>query len=266
MSTDPSDLPTVDTAPSSVTHPGRPDGGQATSCRARETRVAPALCQLSCPFANYSDRSANYVKQLMRLNDRAEEAIEAAGLHPRLGELVKIRVSQINGCAFCIRLHTREAIAKGETSDRLAVLAAWWESQHFTAQEHAALALAEEVTRLPIPNVGRRIVDRRAGVGGQLARARDELLEQSRDHQPLPGCALTGVRSGRHRLLCGSDGTAQLECVHGRVQRLYHPGRTDWPRKGRRIPAVAETALTGGCIGVATPLGGEGGGRCESRS
>lgn len=100
---------------------------------------------------NLGKQHPDTYKQLVALNDRAEEAIEAAGLHPRLGDLVKIRVSQINGCAFCIRLHTREAIAKGETSDRLAVLAAWWESQYFTAQEHAALALAEEVTRLPVP-------------------------------------------------------------------------------------------------------------------
>jgi AhpD family alkylhydroperoxidase len=60
-------------------------------------------------------------------------------------------VSQLNGCAFCLRLHTRDAIAHGVSADRLAVLAAWWESQYFTEQERAALALAEEVTRLPVP-------------------------------------------------------------------------------------------------------------------
>jgi AhpD family alkylhydroperoxidase len=86
------------------------------------------------------------------LSKEADEAFARAGLDPKLGELVKIRVSQINGCAFCLRLHTRDALAKGETTDRLAVLAAWWESQYFTEQERAALALAEDVTRLPKPD------------------------------------------------------------------------------------------------------------------
>ncbi len=88
---------------------------------------------------------------MIDLNKQAEEAFLAAGLDPKLAELVKIRVSQLNGCAFCLRMHTRDAIAKGETADRLAVLAAWWESQYFTDQEQSALGLAEEVTRLSVP-------------------------------------------------------------------------------------------------------------------
>lgn len=88
----------------------------------------------------------------MREFDRtAREVLAAANVDPLLVELVKIRVSQLNGCAFCLRMHTRDAIAHGETTDRLAVLAAWWESQYFTDVERAALALAEEVTGLPMP-------------------------------------------------------------------------------------------------------------------
>ena len=85
------------------------------------------------------------------LNQKAEQAFSHAGLDAKLAELVKIRVSQINGCAFCLRMHTREAIKVGESTDRLAVIAAWWESQYFTPQEQAALALAEDVTNLPVP-------------------------------------------------------------------------------------------------------------------
>lgn len=85
------------------------------------------------------------------LDKTVVEAAESAGLDPLLIELVKIRVSQLNGCAFCLRMHTRDALAKGETTDRLAVLAAWWESQYFNDQEKAALGLAEEVTRLSVP-------------------------------------------------------------------------------------------------------------------
>jgi AhpD family alkylhydroperoxidase len=89
--------------------------------------------------------------QLMKLDEDVAAALETAGLSPLLVELVKVRVSQINGCAFCLRLHSRTAIAKGESPDRLAVLAAWWESQYFTDSERAALALAEQVTSLAVP-------------------------------------------------------------------------------------------------------------------
>lgn len=78
----------------------------------------------------------------------ADDAAVAAGLDPLLVELVKLRASQLNGCAFCLRMHARDAIERGESADRLAVVAAWWESQYFTAQEQEALALAEQVTRI----------------------------------------------------------------------------------------------------------------------
>ena len=73
------------------------------------------------------------------------DAHAAAGLDAKIAELVKIRISQLNGCAFCLRMHTREAIEFGESVDRIAVIAAWWESQYFSEPERAALALAEDV-------------------------------------------------------------------------------------------------------------------------
>jgi len=85
------------------------------------------------------------------LSTDADAALVRAGLDPKVGELVKIRVSQLNGCAFCLRMHVRDAIERGETNDRLAVVAAWWESQYFTEQEQAALALAEQITRIAEP-------------------------------------------------------------------------------------------------------------------
>ena len=95
--------------------------------------------------------NASAYKQMIKLDQEVSAALHAAQVPPLLIELVRIRVSQINGCAFCLRMHTRDALAKGETADRLAVLAAWWESQYFTAQERAALALAEQVTSLAVP-------------------------------------------------------------------------------------------------------------------
>lgn len=71
---------------------------------------------------------------------------ERAGLERPLFELVKIRVSQINGCAYCLDMHHRGALAEGEDPRRLAVLPAWRETTWFSARERAALRLAESVT------------------------------------------------------------------------------------------------------------------------
>ncbi len=101
--------------------------------------------------ANLSKQHPDLYQDVVALNEHAAEAMSRSGLDPAVEDLIKVRVSQINGCAFCLRMHTRDAISHGVSTDRLAVLAAWWESQYFTAQERAALALAEEVTRLTVP-------------------------------------------------------------------------------------------------------------------
>lgn len=74
--------------------------------------------------------------------------IGRCGLEHGLLELVKIRVSQINGCAFCLDMHTKDTRAAGETEQRLYVLSAWRETPFFTDRERAALAWAEAVTRV----------------------------------------------------------------------------------------------------------------------
>lgn len=71
-----------------------------------------------------------------------------ASLEPSLIELVKIRSSQINGCANCINMHTTEARAKGETEQRIYLLSAWREAPCYTDRERAALAWTEALTRL----------------------------------------------------------------------------------------------------------------------
>ncbi|MFT4279954.1 carboxymuconolactone decarboxylase family protein [Microbacterium sp.] len=85
-------------------------------------------------------------KALIALSSAAEQNAAAAGLDALLVELVKLRTSQINGCAFCLRLHTRDALTRGETPDRLAVLSAWRETAYFSDRERAALALVESLT------------------------------------------------------------------------------------------------------------------------
>jgi AhpD family alkylhydroperoxidase len=78
-----------------------------------------------------------------------ERYVRGSGLDPRLYELVKIRASQINGCAYCLDMHNREAREAGEDQRRLDVLSAWREAPDlFTPAERAALALTEAVTRI----------------------------------------------------------------------------------------------------------------------
>ncbi len=67
-------------------------------------------------------------------------------LSPTLKHLITVRTSQINSCAFCMNMHTREALKAGETQQRLFLLSAWKEANLFTAEEKAILALTEEVT------------------------------------------------------------------------------------------------------------------------
>lgn len=75
-----------------------------------------------------------------------ETCVRGSGLEHSLLELVKTRVSQINGCAHCLDMHTKDARAAGETEQRLYVLAAWREAPFYSARERAALAWAEAVT------------------------------------------------------------------------------------------------------------------------
>ena len=77
------------------------------------------------------------------------DAVSEAGLDRKLTELVNVRVSQINGCAYCLDVHIRDALKAGEKAQRLAVLPAWRDTDLFTEAECAALTLAELVTTLP---------------------------------------------------------------------------------------------------------------------
>jgi AhpD family alkylhydroperoxidase len=67
---------------------------------------------------------------------------------PKLLELVKVRVSQMNGCAHCLHMHRQDALKRGETDDRLLLLSAWEESDLYTERERAALAWAEALTKI----------------------------------------------------------------------------------------------------------------------
>lgn len=84
----------------------------------------------------------------------AGKAIKESPLPSATQELVALRVSQINGCAFCIDMHTKEAVAAGESAVRLNLVAAWREATVFTEAERAALEVAEQGTRVADAGTG----------------------------------------------------------------------------------------------------------------
>jgi AhpD family alkylhydroperoxidase len=97
------------------------------------------------PGAALPEAYQHLVRCSALLHDRAAEV----GLEPTLLELVKIRASQLNGCAFCLDMHARDARRLGESERRLTLLSAWRETELYTEAERAALALTEAMTDLP---------------------------------------------------------------------------------------------------------------------
>ena len=97
---------------------------------------------------DFDDRAPGYARALARLDQAATKELDQAGIDPRLRELIRIRASQLNGCAYCTDMHTKDARAIGETEQRLYALPAWRETPFFTERERAALAFTETVTLL----------------------------------------------------------------------------------------------------------------------
>src|SRR6201991_3307860 len=94
------------------------------------------------PRMNYYQAAPDTIKALVAL----EAQIASSGLEKSLIELVKTRASQINGCAYCINMHTQDARKQGETEQRLYLLNAWHESPLYSDRERAALAWTDSVT------------------------------------------------------------------------------------------------------------------------
>ena len=85
-------------------------------------------------------------RELYRAQLVLDRAVGDSALDPALAELVRLRASQINGCAYCVDMHTRDALATGETERRLFAVSAWRESPLFSERERSALALTEAIT------------------------------------------------------------------------------------------------------------------------
>jgi AhpD family alkylhydroperoxidase len=97
---------------------------------------------------DFDSFAPGFSRAMSHLDQAATKELDKAEVDPRLRELIRIRASQLNGCAYCIDMHTKDARAIGETEQRIYGLAAWAETPYFTARERAALAFTEAVTRL----------------------------------------------------------------------------------------------------------------------
>ncbi|HEY3327301.1 MAG TPA: carboxymuconolactone decarboxylase family protein [Novimethylophilus sp.] len=110
-------------------------------------------------------KTAPDLYQTVAVLDRlASEYAASAGIAEGFTHLLRLRASQLNQCAFCVRLHTRDALACGESSDRISVLPAWRETQYFTEKERAALALGEAVTLIAKGQIPESIYSEAAAV------------------------------------------------------------------------------------------------------
>ena len=85
-------------------------------------------------------------KNVIELDKISTQKIKEARINEGFSHLLKLRASQINQCAFCVRMHTQDAVKCGESIERIALTSAWRESEYFDAKERAALILIEEIT------------------------------------------------------------------------------------------------------------------------
>lgn len=89
----------------------------------------------------------HFSSALAALDTAANRDLDVAGIASGLRALVQLRASQLNGCAYCVSMHTRDALAAGEPTGRITAVSVWRESPFFTAQERAAFALTDAMTR-----------------------------------------------------------------------------------------------------------------------
>jgi AhpD family alkylhydroperoxidase len=123
------------------------------------TTEDPAAARL-----DFDAHAAGFSRAISHLHNAAVKQLDAADIDPRLRELVRLRASQLNGCAYCIDMHSKDARAIGETEQRLYALAAWRETGFFDTRERAALAFCEAVVRMSDTHVPRTAWDEVAAV------------------------------------------------------------------------------------------------------
>src|SRR4051812_39321570 len=118
---------------------------------------------VTSPLVDAEPRTADLPRAVKRLSALGDE-VDGAALEPRIAVLVKLRASQINGCAYCIDLHVDEALAEGLDAKRLHLLPTWRKVDVFDEREQAALAFTEAVTHVADGHVPRDVWDAAAAV------------------------------------------------------------------------------------------------------
>jgi AhpD family alkylhydroperoxidase len=102
---------------------------------------------------DFEGHAPDAYEALAHLDHAVTKELDRVDFDPRLRELVRVRASQLNGCAYCIDMHTKDARAAGETEQRLYALTAWHDTPFFTERERAALAFTEAVTLMNVDHV-----------------------------------------------------------------------------------------------------------------
>jgi AhpD family alkylhydroperoxidase len=108
---------------------------------------------------DFDTHAASFSRAMTQLDRVAIAELDSVQFDPRLRELVRLRVSQLNGCAYCVDLHSQDARRAGEDERRIAALPVWRESPLFTRRERAALTFAEAVTLLALDGVPDDVYD-----------------------------------------------------------------------------------------------------------
>jgi AhpD family alkylhydroperoxidase len=111
---------------------------------------------------NLGKSSPQLYQAVAGLERLASDALSSAGIADGFSHLLRLRASQLNQCAYCVRMHTRDAAASGESSDRISVLPAWRETEYFNQKERAALELVEAITLISNGQVPDSIYERAA--------------------------------------------------------------------------------------------------------
>ncbi len=129
--------------------------------------TTPQITETIPARLDFEAHAGGFYRALAHLDQAATKELDRVEFDVRLRELVRIRASQLNGCAFCIDMHTKDARAAGETEQRIYALSAWRETPFFTSRERAALALTESMTLMPQTHVPDADFDRAAAEYGE---------------------------------------------------------------------------------------------------
>jgi len=128
------------------------------------TATHPQVEDPAAPRLDFDAHAPAFSRAISHLHNAAVKELDRTDIEPKLRELVRLRASQLNGCAYCIDMHSKDARAIGESEQRLYALSAWRETPFFDRRERAALAFCEAVVRMSDTHVPAEAWDDAASV------------------------------------------------------------------------------------------------------